>query len=103
MVTGENTCKAILSQDRMTNDGTIIGKESSNSLEEGRRGYALSKVTTLSSELQEISVAKFEVDHLPERREVGLCRCFTMCLSLWGVVFTAMLCSNTAVEYPATS
>ncbi|CAN0335969.1 unnamed protein product [Laminaria digitata] len=49
-----------------------IGKDSSSSssLEEARRGYALSKATALSSQLQETSVAKFEVDHLPERREV---------------------------------
>lgn len=44
---------------------------STSSLEEGRRGYASSKVAALSSQLQETSVAKFEVDHLPERREVG--------------------------------
>lgn len=57
--------------------------DSSNiSLEEGRRGYALSKVAALSSQLQETSVAKFEVDHLPERREVGLSWCFTACLAL---------------------
>eukprot|EP00904_Undaria_pinnatifida_P004378 jgi/Undpi1/13941/HiC_scaffold_9.g03592.m1 len=52
----------------MTEDSNI-GKNSSI-LEEARRGYALSKVTSLRSQLQETSVAKFEVDHLPERREV---------------------------------
>lgn len=61
-----------------------IGKDSSSSssLEEARRGYALSKATVLSSQLQETSVAKFEVDHLPERREVGLCCCFPACTFL---------------------
>ena len=59
---------------------------SDRSLEEARSGYAVSKVTALSSQLQEASVAKFEVDHLPERREVGLCCCFTVRLSPWGVV-----------------
>lgn len=39
-------------------------------LEEARRGYAASKARDLSSKLQEVSVAKFEVDHLPEPRKV---------------------------------
>eukprot|EP00903_Cladosiphon_okamuranus_P015000 g13880.t1 len=40
------------------------------SLPEARREYASAKVVALSSQLQELSVARFEVDALPEQREV---------------------------------
>lgn len=40
------------------------------SLPEARREYASAKVVALSSQLQELSVARFEVDALPDQREV---------------------------------
>ncbi|CAM9790109.1 unnamed protein product [Pylaiella littoralis] len=43
--------------------------ESDNALEEARREYAEAKSVALSAQLQEISVAKFEVDALPDKRE----------------------------------
>lgn len=38
-------------------------------LQEARREYAVSKSAALSTQLQEISVAKFEVEH--SQRQVG--------------------------------
>lgn len=46
--------------------------ESDNALEEARREYAEAKSVALSAQLQEISVAKFEVDALPDKREVRI-------------------------------
>lgn len=40
-------------------------------LEQARRSYAEGKARHLSSQLQETSVAIFELDHLPERRQVS--------------------------------
>lgn len=44
--------------------------DSGNALEEARREYAEAKTASLSAQLQGISVAKFEVDALPDKREV---------------------------------
>lgn len=44
--------------------------ESGNALKEASREYAEAKTVALSAQLQGISVAKFEVDALPEKREV---------------------------------
>lgn len=40
-------------------------------LEQARRDYAAEKERVISSQMQELSVAKFEIDHLPDQREVG--------------------------------
>lgn len=37
-----------------------------------RRAYAEKKARTLSNALQETSVAKFELDHLPAQREASV-------------------------------
>lgn len=101
---GENTSEAIRSRHkrvwsvklaaRRMNDDSSHSR--TRSLEEARRGYAFSKVTALSSQLQETSVAKFEVDHLPERRKVGLCCCFTLCAFRSGA-------SSFCIAYTSTS
>lgn len=44
--------------------------DSGNALEKARREYAETKTVALSAQLQGISVAKFEVDALPEKRQV---------------------------------
>ena len=45
--------------------------EKSKLMEQIKRDYAADKERTLSSQMQELSVAKFEVDHLPDQREVS--------------------------------
>lgn len=40
-------------------------------LEQARRDYAAEKERAISSQMQELSVAKFEIDYLPDQREVG--------------------------------
>lgn len=40
-------------------------------LEQARRDYAAEKERVISSQMQELSVAKFEIDHLPDQREVS--------------------------------
>lgn len=46
--------------------------DSGSALEEARREYAKAKAVALSAQLQGISVAKFEVEALPDQREVLL-------------------------------
>lgn len=48
------------------------------SLEQARRDYAALKARSLESQLQETSVAKFEVEHLSDQRKVGRVYCFLL-------------------------